>query len=73
MSKRILDAAIGAAITLLGSLLFIIVTGAWGSKESVTDHKADIISIRSDIQRVLDAVCDGKRYIRQCQPPTPSP
>jgi hypothetical protein len=48
-------------MSLAAPILVALLMGAWASKESVRDHDADIAAIRTDVQRIIDVLCDGKR------------
>ncbi len=48
---------------MIGALLL----GAWSSKESVEAHNRDIAALRTDIQRVLDVVCEDRPTARACR------
>lgn len=70
--NNIQAAAIGAVLTLAGTLALTILTGAWSGKESSADHNTDIHAVRADIRRVLDVVCTDHPNAPQCnQPPQP--
>lgn len=69
MTTRYRDHVVSAVATLLGSVLLLILTGAWSSKESVVDHQADMQTIRAWQQRVLDVVCLDHPQARQCTAP----
>jgi hypothetical protein len=61
------DAAIGGLVTLIGSLILAIATGAWAAKENAADHKADIAAVRAELRRILDVVCLDKPQAPQCR------
>ncbi len=44
-----------------------ILLGAWASKESASDHAADIAAIRALQQRTLDVVCIDHPSERPCR------
>ena len=56
---RVRDHVVNAAITAIATLFLMFGTGAWRSKESVTDHNADV-------QRILDVLCEIKPDARAC-------
>lgn len=64
---NIRSAAVGGIITLVGSALLMILTGAWSSKEDVADHKSDIQAIHADFRRVLDLLCTDHPAAQQCR------
>lgn len=68
---------LGGFIVLIGQVVFLLVTGGWGAKISVSEHRADIAAIRAEareqqmellaaIQRLKDAVCADKPEVPQC-------
>lgn len=54
---------VGLTIALSAATLL----GAWTSKESVADHKADVQAIHADFRRVLDLLCDDHPLAQQCR------
>jgi len=69
---------VGALVILVGNVVFLLLTGGWGAKEAVTEHKADIQVVRSEqkeatlellaaIQRLKDAVCVDHKDVPQCR------
>jgi hypothetical protein len=67
-AKTFRDLVLGGIITLVCSLLLMVLTGAWGGKESAADHKADVQALRADIRRVLDVLCTDHPNAPQCKP-----
>lgn len=61
------DAALGGCITLIGSLVLMLATGAWTAKENAVDHRADVAAVRAEIRRVLDVVCLDHPAAPQCR------
>lgn len=57
---RVREHAVNAAITAIATLFLAFGTGAWRSKESVSAHD-------SDINRVLDVLCEIKPDARACR------
>lgn len=54
--------ATGAILLAIAAPIIVaVLVGAWTSKESTADHNADIARIESNVQRILDVVCDGQR------------
>lgn len=67
-SKDSLTAAIvGGCVSLIGALIFAALTGAWGGKESASDHRNDILTLRADIRRLKDVVCLDHPRAPQCE------
>lgn len=69
---------LGGLVVLAGQIVFLLVTGGWGAKISVSEHKADIAAVRAEereaqmellaaIERLKDAFCADKPEVRQCQ------
>ena len=64
---HIRSAAVGGLITLIGSALLMILTGAWASKEDVAEHKSDVQAIHADVLRIRDLVCMDHPTATQCR------
>jgi hypothetical protein len=67
LRSSILSAIVGGLITITGTLFLALATGAWSSKETTADHRADIQQLDAKITRVLDAVCYGRTEISVCR------
>ena len=71
--SRVGDAVVGGIVTLIGSAILVLATGAWTAKENVSDHRADIQAIRAELRRVRDVVCLGHKDAPQCSDAGVSP
>lgn len=58
----------GVIGTILGPLVFALLTGGWSAKESVAAHTADVVAIRAEVQRIKDVVCLDHQDAPQCKP-----
>lgn len=48
-------------LAIAAPIIVAVLVGAWTSKESASDHNADIARIESSVQRILDVVCADQR------------
>lgn len=81
---RFRDALINALLGMLATLFLLFATGAWSSRESVSDHRADVEQLRASVveelhridinqQRTLDAVCTLSPKAVSCTTPVVAP
>lgn len=55
-------------LALATPILIALLVGAWSSKESVDDHNKDMARISTDVQRIIDVVCEGRvATVRACK------
>lgn len=65
------DAIVNAVIGAVAALVIAQgVPGAWHSKETVTAHNADLQSVNTKIDRVLDLLCAPQPEARACKIPS---
>lgn len=70
-AKDLTSAAVSIVVTVLGSMLLLLATGAWGTKENKSDHDRDFQNVVAFQQRILDAVCDAAQVKpRACADPS---
>lgn len=55
------------ALGVLTPIVTMLLLAAWASKESTTDHAADMKDLRSTQQRILDVVCEDRPEVRACK------
>ncbi len=64
-AKKAGELFINVALTVIGSIAVLALSGAWSLKEDQAAHDRDIYEIRALQQRTLDAVCQI-RISRPC-------
>lgn len=59
-AKALVRVAGGILAAIAAPILLALLVGAWSGKESTDHHNADIARISTDVQRILDVVCEGR-------------